>query len=85
MPFSLKNVGAIYQCAMMYIFHDYMGNIVECYVDDILAKYKTKYTHLEVLAKIFDRLIEHNIRLNPQKCIFGVTYGNILGYIASRR
>lgn len=40
MHFSSKNVGATYQRAMIYIFHDYMDDIVEDYVDDILAKYK---------------------------------------------
>lgn len=72
-PFSLKNVGAIYQHAMMYIFHDYMGDIVEYYVDDILAKYKTKQTHIEVLRKIFNRLIEHNVKLDLKKYVFSVT------------
>jgi len=27
-PFGLKNVGTTYQWAMMYIFHDYMHDIV---------------------------------------------------------
>lgn len=62
-----------------------MGNIGECYLDDILAKYKTKDTHIEVLAKIFDRLIKHNVRFIPKKCVFSVTSGKLLGYIFSRR
>ena len=35
MPFGLKNVGATYQRAMTYIFHDMIHDIVEDYVDDI--------------------------------------------------
>ena len=38
MPFSLNNAGATYQHAMTYIFNNYMGDIVECYVHDLLAK-----------------------------------------------
>lgn len=30
-----------YQRAMNYIFHDYMHDIVEAYMDDLLAKYPT--------------------------------------------
>jgi len=61
MPFELKNVGATYQWEMTYIFHNYMHNIVEDYVDDVLSKSKTKDDHPKVLMKIFDRLLEHNI------------------------
>ena len=85
MPFGLKNAGATYQRAMMYIFHDYMGDIVECYVDDLLAKSKTKEDHINVLSKNFDRLLEHKVRLNPKKCVFSVTSGKLLGCIISRR
>ena len=38
MPFSLKNTGATYQCAMNAIFHEYIHKTVECYVDDIAMK-----------------------------------------------
>jgi len=84
MPFGLKNVGATYQRAMTYIFHDYMHDIMKYYVDDVLPKSKTQEDHLEVLIKIFNRLLEHNIRLNPKKCVFGVTSEKLLGFIISR-
>lgn len=84
MPFGLKNAGTTYQRVMTYIFHDYMGDIVECYVDDLLEKSKTKEDHINVLSNIFDRLLENKVRLNPKKCVFGVTSGKLLGYIVSR-
>ena len=73
MPFGLKNVGATYQRAMTYIFHDYMHDIVEDYVDDLLARSKYWKDHGKVLIKVLDRLLEHKVRLNPKKYVFGVT------------
>ena len=58
---------------MTYIFHDYMHDIIECYVDDLLAKSKTREQHPKILIKIFNRLLEFNVHLNPKKCVFGVT------------
>ncbi|KAH9320379.1 hypothetical protein KI387_043975 [Taxus chinensis] len=85
MPFGLKNAGATYQQAMTYIFHDLIHKIVKSYVDDLLAKTKKRYDHLEVLHIILSRLIEYRVTLNPEKCVFGVTGGKLLGYIISSR
>lgn len=83
MPFGLKNVGETYQRAMTYIFHDYINDIVKDYVDDLLAKLKTREQYPKVLIKIFDRLPKHNVRLNSKKCVFRVTSRNLLGLIVS--
>jgi hypothetical protein len=37
MTFGLKNVGATYQRAMNYIFHDIISRIVEIYIDDVVV------------------------------------------------
>jgi len=42
-------------------------------VDDLLAKSKTKEQHPKVIIKVFDQFLEHNVRLNPKKCVFRVT------------
>jgi hypothetical protein len=38
MPFGLRNAGATYQRCMQHVFRDYIGRIVEAYVDDIVVK-----------------------------------------------
>jgi hypothetical protein len=38
MTFGLKNVGATYQHAMNYIYHDLIGKLVEIYMDDVVVK-----------------------------------------------
>ena len=41
MPFSLKNIGATYQRAMVILFHDMIHHEIEVYVDDMIAKSHT--------------------------------------------
>ena len=37
------------------------------------------------LAATFTNLQRFNIKLNPEKCVFGVPKGKLLGYIMSER
>jgi len=48
MPFGFKNAGATYQRAMTIIVRDFLHNLVECYVDDLVVKTKEreKITHM---------------------------------------
>jgi len=83
MSFGLKNVGATNQRAMVALFHDMMHREIEVYVDDMIAKSKTKEEHLVNLQKLFERLRKYRLRLNPAKCTFGVKSGKLLGFIVS--
>ncbi|KAK5835517.1 hypothetical protein PVK06_011208 [Gossypium arboreum] len=56
MPFGLKNEGATYQRAMITLFHDMMHKEIEVYVDDMIAKSRTKKEYVQVLRKLFLRL-----------------------------
>jgi hypothetical protein len=47
--FGLKNVGATYQRAMNYIYHDLIGKLVEIYIDDVVVKSTSTGGHLEDL------------------------------------
>ena len=85
MPFGLKNAGATYQRAMAVIFHDQMHKNMDAYVDDILVKSKEGEDHLDALGQVFERLILYKLRLNPQKCVFGVESGKLLGYMISKK
>ena len=75
MPFGLKNVGATYQHCMLKCFRDLIGQTVEAYVDDIVVK-STRVDHLVAdLGKPFAKLRANGIKLNPEKCVFGVPRG----------
>jgi len=71
MSFGLKNAGATYQQAMVALFHDMMHKEIEIYVDDMITKSRTEEKHLVNLQKLFGRLHEYRLRLNPAKCTFG--------------
>ena len=58
---------------------------VEVYVDDMMVKSKIREGHFEALDKFLVRLKKYNLRLNPKKCIFGVTSGKLLRHIVSER
>ena len=73
MPFGLKNAGATYQRAMVILFHDMMHKEIEVYVDDMIEKSQVEDNHVINLRKLFERLKKFQLKLNPIKCIFGVT------------
>uniref|UniRef100_A0A2N9FQ85 Uncharacterized protein n=1 Tax=Fagus sylvatica TaxID=28930 RepID=A0A2N9FQ85_FAGSY len=79
MPFGLKNAGATYQRLMNKMFHHQIGRNVEVYVDDMLVKTKDERKHLEDLKETFETLRRYRMKLNPNKCVFGVSSGKFLG------
>ena len=85
MPFGLKNARATYQRVMVTLFHDMIHHEIEVYVDDMIAKSHTSQDHLVDLHKLFQRLKKYRIKLNPNKCVFGVTSGKLLGFIVNGR
>lgn len=61
-----------------------MHDIMEDYVDELLVKSKTRKQHSDILIIFFYRMLEYNVRLNPKKCVFGLTLGKLLAFIMSR-
>jgi hypothetical protein len=81
-PFGLKNVGATFQHAMTFAFHN-LKHIVEAYLDDLVAHSRKRVDHSTHLRSIFERCRYYHIRLDPHKCIFYVRYGSLLGLLIS--
>ena len=84
MSFGLKNIGAMYQRCMLKCFGDLIGWTVEAYVDDIVVKSKRADHLVANLEQTFAILQANNIKLNPEKCVFGVSRGMLLGFIVSK-
>jgi hypothetical protein len=72
MPFGLKNAGATYQRCMLRVFGDLIGRTIEAYVDDIIFKSREANNLVTDLDAAFRCLKKKNIKLNPEKCVFGV-------------
>ena len=62
-----------------------MHRDVEVYVDNMIVKSRDRANHLVALERFFERIRQFRLRLNPKKCIFGVTSGKLLGYMVSER
>ena len=85
MPFGLKNAGATYQRLMNKMFAHQIGRNVQVYVDDMLVKSVRENDHLCNLQETFNTLQSYNMKLNPSKCVFGLTAGKFLGFMVSQR
>jgi hypothetical protein len=62
-----------------------MGNNVEAYVDDVVVKTKNPDMLIEDLKQTFTNLNKWKWKLNPNKCVFGVPSGQLLGFLVSNR
>jgi hypothetical protein len=80
MTFGLKNAGATYQQAMNYIFHELIGKIVEIYIDDVVINSSNHDSHLEDVKRTLECTRKHGLTMNPNKCAFGVSTGEFLGF-----
>lgn len=66
---------------MIRMFHDQIGETVEIYIDDMAFKTKKKVEHVPNLVEAFGILRQHKLRLNVDKCVFGVGSRKFLGYM----
>jgi hypothetical protein len=81
MTFGLKNAGVTYQRVMNLIFHDLLGIILEIYIDDVVIKSDSKDSHLADLRLVLERMCRYGLKMNPLKCVFGVSADKFLGFI----
>ena len=56
---------------------------VEAYVHDIVVKSKRADHLVADLEQTFMKLWANGIKLNPEKCVFGVPRGMLLSFIVS--
>ena len=58
---------------------------VEVYINYMMVKSKTREEHPAALEKFMQLVDKYNLRLNPKKCVFGVTSRKILGHIMNQK
>jgi hypothetical protein len=64
---------------------DQVGRNVLSYPNDIVMASKKKTTYISDLAETFTNMREARLKLNPEKCIFGVTRGKVFGCLVSMK
>jgi hypothetical protein len=85
MLFGLKNAEATYQRAIQACFKEQLNKNVEAYVDDVVVKTRSSDTLIADLEENFTSLWEYQWKLNPNKCVFSVPSGKLIGFIISHR
>jgi hypothetical protein len=83
MPEGIKNVFPTFCIMMKAILKEQMYRNVFAYVDDIVVASKKKAMKIDELAKTFMNIHETQLKLNPEKCVFGVQRGKVLGCLVS--
>jgi len=81
MPFGLKNAGATYQRLMDRVLAPMLGRNVQPYVDDMVVISQQKEQHVADLEDLFTTIVKYRLKLNLEKCVFGVEAGKFLGFL----
>src|SRR3989337_2749921 len=84
-PFWLKSAGSTFARAVQIGFEPQLHRNMEAYMDDIVVKTKDKATLIQDLEETFANLRNINLKLNPEKCVFGVPSGKLLGFFVSQQ
>ena len=84
MPFGLHNAPATMQRLVdTVIGYDLEGSVF-IYLDDIIIATKDFSTHLNVLEKVFSRLLTAGLTVNKEKCEFVKSELKFLGYVVDK-
>jgi hypothetical protein len=70
---------------MQHVFGEHIGPTIKAYVDDIIIKTKKAGNLINDLDVAFKCLQAKSIKLNPEKYVFGIPRGMLLGFIVSKR
>jgi hypothetical protein len=83
MPFGLKNAGATYQRMMQNCLGSQIGQNIQVYINDVVITTRKEDALLSDLKETFDNLDRYKLKLNPTKCFFNVSAGQLLGFLVS--
>jgi hypothetical protein len=78
--FDLKNAGATYQKAIQKRLESQIDKRIKAYIDDVVVKNTVED---DLIADTFANLRDYRWKLNPEKSVFGVPSGKLLGFMVS--
>jgi hypothetical protein len=83
-PMGPKGAPSYFQQQMQRtVFKELLGTVMEIYIDDILIWGETVTELTENLTKVFARMREYNLTVNPDKCRFGLREIEFVGHVIS--
>jgi ribonuclease HI len=85
MPEGLKNAAGSFSRMTAKVLRSQIGRNVLTYVDDIIVKSTKQENHVADLQETFANFRQAGLKLNPEKCVFGVKKGKFLGCLVSTK
>jgi hypothetical protein len=79
MPEGLRNAGCTFNRTITAVLDTQLDRNIPAYVDDVVVRSKKREDHISDLRETFANLRKHGLKLNPEKCVFGVRRGKLLG------
>ena len=84
MPFGLTNAPASFQKTINKILAGLKGMNLQVFIDDVCIATDNWPEHLKMLAKVFKAIIDSNMKIKPDKCLFGAEKITFLGHEISK-
>eukprot|EP00253_Pinus_taeda_P024725 PITA_24725 len=85
MPFRLMNAPATFMRLVDDILWPFINSFVVVYLDDILIFSQSWEEHLHHIRQVLQTLRKHELCANLEKCTFGMTQFQYLGYIIDEK
>jgi hypothetical protein len=79
MPFGLMNAPSVFQAFVDEIFRDLQGQAVVVYID-ILIYSAARTEHVSLVRNVLGRLLEHDLYVKAEKCLYFQLSVSFLGY-----
>ena len=81
---GLKGAGPYFQRSMSSkVLAGFVYRICELYIDDVLIHSATESDFIANVRKVFERLREHNVAVNPKKTKLGLTQVEYVGHLVT--
>ena len=81
MPECLRKAGCTFNRTIVAV----LDRNISAYVDDVVVQSKKHEDHIADLRETFANFRKHGLKINPEKCVFGVRRGKLLGCMITQR
>ncbi|KAL0149577.1 hypothetical protein M9458_055104, partial [Cirrhinus mrigala] len=83
LPFGLTNAPAVFQALINDVLRDMVNRFVFVYLDDILIFSSSLQVHAQHVRQVLKRLLENQLYVKAEKCVFHAKSVSFLGHIIS--